>query len=103
MFPISCSVQKKQPNETRNHNQTKNRIISSIILQHLWPTNIGKPANVTGSLYSTMSRRPGCGRKFIMPDEFEAKKEELYQTALEKWHLKRKDKLIVEKALQKMK
>ena len=21
--------------------------------------------NVTGSLYSTMSRRPGCGRKFI--------------------------------------
>lgn len=39
----------------------------------------------------------------FMPDEFEAKKEELYQTALEKWHLKRKDKLIVEKALQKMK
>lgn len=37
----------------------------------------------------------------FMPDEFEAKKEELYQTALDKWHLKRKDKLIVEKPCRK--
>lgn len=39
----------------------------------------------------------------LMPEEFEQQKQELYQTALEKWHLKRKDKLIVAKALQKMK
>lgn len=39
----------------------------------------------------------------LMPDEFERQKQKLYQTALDNWHLKHKEKQIVEKALQKMK
>ena len=38
-----------------------------------------------------------------MPDEFERTKRELYQTALDSWHIKRRDKQIIEQALQKMK
>lgn len=37
-----------------------------------------------------------------MPDEFEEQKKELYQQALDNWHIKRKDKLIVENALKNM-
>ena len=37
-----------------------------------------------------------------MPDEFEKNKEELYQNALDNWHLKHKDKLIVADALRQM-
>lgn len=39
----------------------------------------------------------------LMPDEFERIKRELYQTALDSWHIKRRDKQIIEHALQKMK
>lgn len=38
----------------------------------------------------------------LMPDEFEKQKQTLYQTALNNWHLKRKDRQIVEKALKYM-
>lgn len=38
----------------------------------------------------------------LMPANFEKIKYELYKNALENWHLKTKDKRIVEKALQKM-
>ena len=38
----------------------------------------------------------------LMPDEFEQQKQELYQTALDNWHLKRKDKIILENALKHM-
>ena len=37
-----------------------------------------------------------------MPDEFERVKKQLYQQALDNWHIKRKDKLIVARALEKM-
>ena len=38
----------------------------------------------------------------LMPDEFERVKKQLYQQALDNWHIKRKDKLIVARALEKM-
>ncbi len=38
----------------------------------------------------------------MMPNDFEQKKKELYQNALENWHIKRKDKMIILAALKYM-
>ncbi len=37
-----------------------------------------------------------------MPEDFEKVKKNLYQHALEHWHIKYKDRLILEKALKHM-
>ncbi len=38
----------------------------------------------------------------LMPEDFEKVKKNLYQHALEHWHIKYKDRLILEKALKHM-
>lgn len=38
----------------------------------------------------------------LMPEEFEKRKKQLYQDALDRWHIKQKDKLILINALKIM-